>query len=122
MTTAIAGTAAALVTAIAGLSLVSIYLVRRSAPRALLVGHPLVGMVALSLVYVAVVGWQGPRNLPLDAGAVVLALVFLGGVLLFALRLNRLPQPFFVVALHGGAALFSCVLLVIGLLHGLGGA
>lgn len=121
MTVALAGTATAIAAALAGLTLAGLFLARRSPPRLLQFAHPVAGITALVLVYVAVTAWHGPRDLPLDAGALVLALVFLGGGLLFALRLSRLPRPWFAVALHGGAALLACVLLVIGLVRARGG-
>lgn len=117
MTVALAGAVAAVAAALAGLSLVVLYLSGRRAPRALQVGHPIAGVVALVLTVIAAFAWQGPRDLPFDAGGVVLALVFLGGGLLFALRLNRLPQPSFVVVVHGAAAVLACALLLIGLAH-----
>ncbi len=81
-------------------------------------GHPLAAITGLALLYVVVFGWHGPRDLPLDAGALVLTLAFLGGGLLFALRATRLPQPLFVIFLHGLGALFGCALLIVGLVHG----
>ncbi len=79
--------------------------------------HPLLGVAAIGLVYATVILWPGSRSLPFDSGALVLTLTLLGGGLLFALRLTRIPRPMFVIVVHGAAALLGCSLLVVGLLH-----
>lgn len=79
--------------------------------------HPLLGMTGLGLLYAVVITWQGPHSLPFDAGALVLTLTLAGGGLLFALRVNRLPRPLFVIAVHGAAALLGFALLLIGLVR-----
>ena len=117
MTLVFVGIALAFAAAAGGLTLVALYLSRRQAPRALLFAHPIVGIAGLACLWVAVALWRGPRDLPLDAGALVLTFALLGGAFLFSLRASRLPRPFFVVLLHGLTALFGCALLVIGLLH-----
>lgn len=117
MTLAIAGFAVALAAALAGLALLTGRLIRHPPPRIVLTFHPLAGAAALILSWVVFVSWSGPRDLPLDAGALVLSLTFVGGGLLFALRVTRLPRPLFVVALHGAAALVACALILIGLLR-----
>ncbi|MGH8427188.1 MAG: hypothetical protein ACRES7_04305 [Gammaproteobacteria bacterium] len=117
MTLVFVGIALAFAAAAGGLTLVALLLSRHRAPRALLYAHPIVGIAGLACLWVAVALWQGPRDLPFDAGALVLTFALFGGVLLFSLRSSRLPRPFFAVALHGLVALFGCALLVIGLLH-----
>jgi hypothetical protein len=79
--------------------------------------HPLLGVAAIGWVYATVIFRPGPRSLPFDVGALVLTLTLLGGGLLFALRLTRVPRPVFVIVVHGAAALLGCSLLVVGLLH-----
>lgn len=117
MTLAAVATAVACAAALAGLFLAGCLLARRRLPRLLVRAHPLAGLTALALIYWAVITWRGPRDLPLDAGALVLTLAFLGGGLIFALRTTRLPRPPFVILLHGFAALCGCALLIVGLVH-----
>lgn len=121
MTLALVATCFACAAAAGGLFLAVCVVRRRKPPLAVAWGHPLAGLTALTLIYVAVTGWQGPRDLPLDAGALVITFAFLGGGLLYALRATKLPRPFFVILIHGLAALTGCALLVIGLVHGPGG-
>lgn len=99
-----------------GLTLLGYRLARRRPPR--LVGwvHMLLGLSALGLAYAAAMLWRYPRSLPFDAGVLVLTLTLLGGCLLFALRMTRLPRPLFVILVHGAAALLSCTLLIVGLM------
>ncbi|MGH8127736.1 MAG: hypothetical protein ACRETC_05130 [Gammaproteobacteria bacterium] len=110
-----AGVACAAVTL--GLALLGFRLVRQRPPQLAGWLHPLFGLTAVGLAYAASVLWQGPRSLPFDAGALVLTLAFVGGCLLFALRLTRLPRPLFVILIHGAAATLGCVLLMVGLLQ-----
>lgn len=110
-------TAVACAAALAGLFLVWCALSGRRPPRPLTLAHPFAGLAALAMLYVTVIGWRGPRDLPLDAGALVLTLAFAGGGLMFSLRLSRLPRPVFVIFLHGFAALCGCALLIVGLVH-----
>lgn len=100
-----------------GLTLFGYRLARRAPPRLAGWAHPVMGLIAVGLVYAATLGWSGMRSLPFDAGALVLTLTLLGGGLLFALRLSRLPRPLFVIVVHGAAALLGCCLLVVGLLR-----
>ena len=100
-----------------GLTLFGYRLMRRRPPNLAGWAHPLLGLVAVGLVYAATLGWTGARSLPFDAGALVLTLTLLGGGLLFALRLSRLPRPVFVILVHGAAAVLGCCLLVVGLLR-----
>jgi len=100
-----------------GLMLLGYRLARRPPPRPAGWAHPAMGLIAVGMVYAATLGWTGVRSLPFDAGALVLTLTLLGGGLLFALRLSRLPRPLFVIVIHGGAAVLGCCLLVVGLLH-----
>lgn len=80
--------------------------------------HPILVIAALTVLIVKVVFfWQGPRDLPLDAGILVFVMAFLGGGLLFALRVTRVPRPLFVIGLHAVMASLACALLVIGLFH-----
>lgn len=118
MTLAAVAAAFACAAALGGLFLAGRILRNRPTPRVIVWAHPLAGLTALTLIYIAVTGWRGPRDLPLDAGALVLTFAFLGGALLFALGITRLPRPFFVIALHGVAAVSACGLLIVGLLHG----
>lgn len=100
-----------------GLTLFGYRIVRRPPPSLAGWAHPLLGLVAVGLVYAATLGWAGVRSLPFDAGALVLTLTLLGGGLLFALRMSRLPRPIFVIVVHGAAAVLGCCLLVVGLLR-----
>lgn len=112
---AIVATCVACVAASGGLFLAWCVLKRRK-PHALVVwGHPLAGLTALTLVYVAVTGWDGSPDLMLDVGALVLTVAFLGGGLLYALRASHVNPPFGVMLVHGALALSACVLLIIGL-------
>lgn len=111
------GMGLAFAAAVGGLTLVALRLSRRRPPRALLLAHPAAGAAALVCLWVTFALWRGPRDLPLDAGTLVLSLAFAGGGFLLSLRLTRLPRPFFVVGLHALVALLACALLVIGWLH-----
>ena len=112
-------TAAAVACAAAtvGLTLLGYRLARRRPPRLVGWAHMLLGLSALGLAYAAATLWRDPRSLPFDAGALVLTLTLLGGGLLFALRLTRLPRPLFVILVHGAAALLACTLLILGLMQ-----
>lgn len=108
---------AACAAATLGITLLGFRLVRHRPPRLAGWAHPLFGLAAVGLAYAASVLWHGPRSLPFDAGALVLTLALVGGCLLFALRLTRLPRPLFVILIHGVAATLGCALLVVGLLR-----
>ncbi len=100
-----------------GLLLFGYRLFHHRPPQVAARAHPLLGVVAIGLVYATVILWYGPRSLPFDAGALVLSLTLLGGGLLFALRLTRVPRPVFVIVVHGVAALLGCSLLAVRILH-----
>lgn len=117
MTLALVATALACGAAAGGLFLAFCVVTRRRPPMVVARGHPLAALAALTLIYVAVTAWHGPRDLPLDAGALVLTFAFVGGGLLYALRATRLPRPFFVILIHGMGALTGCALLIVGLVH-----
>lgn len=117
MTLAVSAMATAWAAAGLGLLLFAYRLIRRRPPGMAGWVHPLLGLAAATLAYAAVIRWTGPRSLPFDAGALVLTFALLGGGLLFALRLTRVPRPVFVIVVHGAAALLACSLLVVGLLQ-----
>lgn len=110
-------TAVVAATILLGLSLFGFRLAGRRPPRAVGWMHPALGISAIVLLYVTAFAWPGPHSLPFDAGTLVLTLTFVGGGLLLALRLNRLPRPLFVILVHGAAALLGGALLVVGLLR-----
>lgn len=115
MTLVFVGAGLVLLAALGGITLISLRLTRRRLPFWLLVAHPVTGFSGLICLWAGFALWRGTRNLPLDAGVLVLTFAFAGGLLMFALRATDLPRPLFVVALHGAAALFGCALLLVGL-------
>lgn len=117
MTLAVVGTALAWLAAAGGVTLAAWHFLRRSPPRWLLRGHPLAGMTALALMWAVFALWQGPRDLPLDAGTIVLTFAFAAGAFMFSLRTTRLPVPGLAIVLHGIGALTGAALLIVGLLH-----
>ncbi len=112
-----AGVALAVLAALAGLTLAGFMLARRRSPGWLIALHPVAGISGLACLWVAFALWRGARDLPFDAGVLVLSFVLVAGGLLFSLRATRLPLPFFAVLLHGGAAILGCALLIAGLVH-----
>ncbi|GEM_PF-2222665 len=110
-------TGIACVAASAGLFLAWCALTKRKPSALAAWGHPVVGLTALTVVYVVVTGWRGPTNVMLDFGALSLTAAFAGGCLLYALRVSHLTQPFIVICIHGGLAIMACVLLTIGVMH-----
>lgn len=118
MRLAIPGALIAAAAIVLGLALLAYRLARRRPRRATVWAHPLLGILAVGVLYAAVLSWRGLRILPLDAGALVLTFALLGGGLLFALRVTRLPRPLFVILVHGAAALLGGALVLVGLLRG----
>lgn len=112
------GVILALAGALIGLMLLGLRLTKKAAFSDFARLHPILVITALTVLIVKVVFfWRGPRDLVLDAGILVLVMAFLGGGLLFALRVTRVPRPLFVIGLHGAMASLACALLVIGLFH-----
>jgi len=100
-----------------GLVLATYYFAGWRVPRWLGVVHPLVGVAALTCLWIVFAFWHGAHDMPFDAGIIVLSLTLAAGAFMFALRATRLPVPGFAVLIHGLAGLFGCALLIVGLFH-----
>ncbi|WP_145961199.1 hypothetical protein [Salinisphaera sp. LB1] len=113
---AIIATCVACVAASGGLFLAKCALRKRKPPAIVAWGHPVSGLTALTVVYVAVTGWQGSADVMLDFGALMLTAAFAGGCLLYALRASHLTQPLAIILIHGGLAITACGLLIMGVI------
>jgi hypothetical protein len=88
---------------------------KQPVPLKLSLTHGSLALIALGLLLART--FTGPKDMFLNAAAVVFLMAFAGGLLLLMLRSDRQPPPLIVVALHATFALVAFGLLLTGVLR-----
>lgn len=100
---------------LAGLTLAMLGFRRHRVPLAVSSLHGLAGIVAIVLLIV--LDTHYPHNRALLSSTVLFILTATGGLLLFGLRAAHQTLPGAIVVLHGGFAVVSLIVMLVGYAH-----
>lgn len=104
-----------IVVVLAGLTLATLGFRRRHVPLAVSSLHGLAGVVAIVLLIV--LDTQFPHDRALIYATVLFILTATGGLLLFGLRAAHQSLPGAIVVMHGGFAIVSLIVMLVGYTH-----